>query len=72
MIRLKLSIPDRLKGKRLYKEVWKPVVLLDSGEDYTGLYEVSNMGRVRSLDRYVDSSYGTKQFRKGTFYRRTS
>lgn len=28
------------------KEVWRPVV------EYEGLYEVSNLGRVRSLDRY--------------------
>lgn len=29
------------------KEIWKPI------EGYEGLYEVSNLGRVRSLDRYV-------------------
>ena len=29
------------------KEIWRPVV------GYEGLYEVSNTGRVRSLDRYV-------------------
>ena len=46
---MKLVINERLKGKRLYKEVWKPVVLLDTGEDYTGLYEVSNIGRVRNV-----------------------
>ena len=45
MIRLKLSIPDRLKGKRLYKEVWKDI------EGYEDCYQISNMGRVRSLDR---------------------
>lgn len=28
-------------------EIWKPVV------GYEGLYEVSNLGRVRSVDRYV-------------------
>ena len=46
---MKLGINERLKGKRLYKEVWKPVILLDSGESYEGLYEVSNMGRVRNV-----------------------
>ena len=46
---MKLVINERLKGKRLYREVWKPVVLLDTGEDYTGLYEVSNIGRVRNV-----------------------
>lgn len=29
------------------QEIWKPI------EGYEGLYEVSNFGRVRSLDRYV-------------------
>lgn len=61
---MKLSIPNRLKGKRLYKEVWKPVVLLDTGESYEGLYEVSNMGRVRSLDREVNYRHG-KRIKKG-------
>lgn len=32
-------------------EIWKPVILLDIGESYEGLYEVSNLGRVRSLHR---------------------
>lgn len=39
-------------------EVWKDV------PGYEGLYQVSNLGNVRSLDRYVD--YGkTTAFRKG-------
>ena len=33
------------------KEIWRPIVTNE--EDYTGLYEVSNLGRVRSLDREV-------------------
>lgn len=66
---MKLGINERLKGKRLYKEVWKPVILLDSGESYEGLYEVSNMGRVRSLDRWINNSYGSKQFIKGKIKR---
>ena len=61
---MKLGINERLKGKRLYKEVWKPVILLDSGESYEGLYEVSNMGRVRSLDREVNYRHG-KRIKKG-------
>lgn len=34
------------------QEIWKPIVIEKNGViyDYTGLYEVSNMGRVRSLD----------------------
>lgn len=30
------------------KEIWKPI------KDYEGIYEVSSLGRVRSLDRMVD------------------
>lgn len=34
------------------QEIWKPIIIEKNGViyDYTGLYEVSNMGRVRSLD----------------------
>lgn len=31
------------------KEVWKDI------KDYEGLYQVSNLGRVRSLDRYIET-----------------
>lgn len=34
-------------------EFWKPLITPDI--DYTGFYEISNWGRVRSVDRYVDS-----------------
>jgi len=40
-------------------EVWKPVV------GYEGLYEVSSLGEVRSLDRYVRSRGQGKRFRGG-------
>lgn len=33
-------------------EIWKPVV------GYEGFYEVSNLGRVRSLDRYLPNRWG--------------
>lgn len=33
------------------KEIWKPI------EGYGGLYEVSNLGRVRSLDRVIYRTY---------------
>lgn len=35
------------------QEIWKDIVI--DGVDYTGLYQVSNLGRVRSLDRQVTS-----------------
>ena len=40
-------------------EIWRPV------KGYEGYYEVSNFGRVRSIDRYVDCSDGTTHFIKG-------
>lgn len=41
------------------EEVWKPVT------GYEGLYEVSNRGMVRSLDRIVNSRWGKPVLRKG-------
>lgn len=41
------------------KEIWKPV------KGYEGLYEVSNLGRVRSLDRVVKYSTGATRLHKG-------
>lgn len=41
------------------KEQWKPI------EGYEELYEVSNMGNVRSLDRTIIYSNGKKYFYKG-------
>lgn len=40
-------------------EEWRPV------EGYEGLYEVSNLGRVRSVDRYVVDSLENRRFYKG-------
>lgn len=37
-------------------EIWKDI------EGYEGLYQVSNKGRVKSMDRYADNN-GTLQFR---------
>lgn len=36
------------------KEEWKPIV---GFEDFAGLYEVSNLGRVRSVPRYHSKEY---------------
>lgn len=41
------------------KEIWKDI------KGYEGLYQVSNLGRVRSLDRYVKQNHNTKQLKKG-------
>lgn len=41
------------------KEIWKDV------PGYENYYQVSNMGRVKSLDRWVTYSNGRKQFYKG-------
>lgn len=36
------------------EEVWKPV------KDFEGYYEVSNLGKLRSVDRYVKAKRGGK------------
>lgn len=41
-------------------EIWKPI------KNYEGWYEISDYGRVRSLDRFVNHpNKGFKSFRKG-------
>jgi hypothetical protein len=42
-------------------EIWKKVL------GYEGLYEVSNIGNVRSIDRYVINVNGITQHRKGVY-----
>lgn len=37
------------------KEIWKDIA------GYEGLYQVSNLGRIRSLDRAVNTWYGTRK-----------
>lgn len=41
------------------KEIWKDI------KGYEGLYQISNYGRVKSLDREIIDSLGRKFFRKG-------
>lgn len=41
------------------KEIWKPIV------GFEGFYEVSNLGRVRSIDRITTDSLGRSYFTKG-------
>lgn len=40
-------------------EQWAPI------PGYVGLYEVSDQGRVRSVDRFIEYANGTRRFRKG-------
>ena len=44
--------------KEYLNEIWKPI------KGYEGLYEVSNFGRIRSLDRWCSNGRG-KQLKKG-------
>ena len=44
-------------------EIWKPVV------GYEGLYEVSSLGRVRSVDRNIVHKNGSIHFKKGVVLR---
>lgn len=41
------------------QEQWKDI------KDYEGMYQVSNMGRVRSLDRVVEMSNGSEKLIRG-------
>ena len=41
------------------KEIWKPVV------GFENIYEVSNIGNVKSVDRMVNHPSGSKSLRKG-------
>ena len=43
----------------MIEEIWKPI------EGYEGLYEVSNTGQVRSLDRYIKTCYEAYKLQKG-------
>lgn len=41
------------------EEIWKDI------KGYEGLYQVSNLGRVKSCDRYMNNKYHTKTLKKG-------
>lgn len=45
--------------QKVYTEEWRPVV------GYEGLYEVSNLGRVKSLDRVVNAKNGSTAVKRG-------
>ena len=52
--------------KKLIHEVWKPIDLVD------GMYEVSNLGRVRSVDRVIIRSDGRRRTCKGKMLKLTT
>lgn len=41
------------------KELWKDI------QEYEGLYQISNLGRIKSLDKYIKGKGGSKRFIKG-------
>lgn len=43
----------------MFIEIWKDII------GFEGYYQISNLGNVRSLDRYIKNKNGTCQFRKG-------
>ena len=43
----------------MIEEIWRPI------DGYEGFYEVSNMGFIRSLDRFVSNGSDHKRLRKG-------
>lgn len=47
------------------EEVWKAITETD------GLYEISNLGNIRSIDRYAKVCGGGKRFVKGKIYKPT-
>ena len=40
------------------EEIWKPI------KNYETLYEVSNLGNIKSYDKYIPNRHGTKTFKK--------
>ena len=48
--------------KQNKQEIWRDII------GYEGYYQVSNQGRVRSLDRWVIYKNGRKRFYKGRFF----
>ncbi len=52
---------NQFTQEELKSEIWKDVV------GYEGLYKVSNLGRVKSLDRVVTCKDGKRQLYKGKF-----
>ena len=45
-------------------EIWKDIGVI-KGVNYTGYYQASTVGRIRSVDRYTNHWHGGKIFVKG-------
>lgn len=43
----------------MIEEVWKPIPL----DEYVGLYEISSLGRVRSVDRFIQCNSGIRLYK---------
>jgi len=50
----------------MQKEIWKDI------PDYEGLYQVSNLGRVRSLDRVIKGKSGCKRLKREKILKNSS
>ncbi len=47
-----------LKSGKYYKEIWKDIVVdKEDPNTYKGLYQVSNMGRIKSLSRILSNNH---------------
>lgn len=51
--------------KEMVKEIWKDIT------DYEGIYQVSNLGNVRSVDRDIEMSHGGIKFQTGKYLKQT-
>ncbi|MDU6479009.1 MAG: NUMOD4 domain-containing protein, partial [Corynebacterium kroppenstedtii] len=60
---LPLTPTHRKEETTMSKERWRPVV------GYEGIYEVSDQGRVRSLDRIITQHDGMKRPMRGRILR---
>ena len=57
------KVAINLKSSQMKKEVFKPV------KGYENIYEVSNLGKLKSFDRYVKGKYQNKYFMSGKLFK---
>ena len=53
-----MEIISYIRNKKLMEEIWKDI------EGFEGLYQVSNLGRVKTLERYVRHPLGGLRLKK--------